>query len=98
MSQFDLFGSESAVAAPPLRSLPPAPTYPPAVEVDQAPLQLRVRPELDGWTCTTHRIYLTNLARRLTAVREAGNEHLVFANTSNAREILLKLNGMAGQC
>lgn len=97
MTQFDMFASDAAVIAPPRRALPPEPTYPPAVKIDAAQLQLRARPDPDEWTRTTQRIYLTNLARRLKVVREAGNAHLVFSNTSNAREILFKLNGMAGQ-
>lgn len=60
----------------------------------------REKPELDTWTRETQRTYLTNIARRSQVYRERGrigDDHALFAETHNARYVLLKLNGMAGQ-
>jgi hypothetical protein len=61
------------------------------VEIGTAP------PELDAWTRTTQRMYLTNLVRDVPRYKAEGNEHSAYACSHNARGVLMKLNGMGGQ-
>ncbi|OTP79433.1 hypothetical protein [Caballeronia sordidicola] len=89
MTQFDMFGLELMPGAP----LSPAP----AVEIECAPIMLRVVPELDAWTRETQRIHLIAHARDLTRLRAAGDTHRVHCILMNAPYVLLKLNGVGGQ-
>ncbi|MCA8037069.1 hypothetical protein LGM46_29300 [Burkholderia arboris] len=56
-----------------------------------------VRPQLDDWVRRTQRLYLTEMARHIPAHRASGNELRARAEEHNARFVLLKLNGMAGE-
>ena len=96
MTQFDMFGGDPAPAAA-RRALPPEPTYPPAVDLEPVPLELRVKPELDAWTRETQRIHIIAHARDLTRLRAAGDAHRVHCILQNAPYVLLKLNGLGGQ-
>lgn len=96
MTQFDMFREDPQSAA--ARRTPPIePTYPPAVELEPMPLELRVKPELDAWTRETQRILIIAHARDLARLRAAGDSHRVHCVLRNAPYVLLKLNGLGGQ-
>lgn len=96
MTQFDMFGEDLPTVAVSL-PLPPEPTYPPAVDLEPVPLELRVKPELDAWTRETQRIHIIAHARDLTRLRAAGDTHRVHCILQNAPYVLQKLNGLGGQ-
>ncbi|MBN3839321.1 hypothetical protein [Burkholderia sp. Ac-20349] len=61
------------------------------------PIVPRAMPQLDDFIRRTQRIYLTGMARRIPAHHASGDEQRAAAETHNARFVLLKLNGMAGE-
>ncbi|KVW05379.1 hypothetical protein WL99_28770 [Burkholderia cepacia] len=54
----------------------------------------QVATQHDDWVARTQRRYLVNMARRMPGLRARGDAHRAAAE---ARFVLLKLNGMAGE-
>lgn len=66
----------------------------PAAVPEGAPHAAKQR---DDWVAITQRLYLANMARRMSGLRARGESHRAAAEEHNARFVLLKLNGLAGE-